>query len=89
MNTSDIKILHLNVSGREYKIKKSILKNPTDGSAWETAQNLVKNYVKKKGTDNTKGAEFYHTTSIKPSWDYSKLKYTTTIGNHKFYKPIA
>jgi len=71
------------------KIKKSILKNPTDGSAWETAQNLVKNYVKKKGTDNTKGAEFYHTTSIKPSWDYSKLKYTTTIGNHKFYKPIA
>jgi polyphosphate kinase 2 len=71
------------------KINKSILKNPKDGSAWETAQNLVKNYIKKKGTDNTKGAEFYHTTSIKPSWDYSKLKYTTTIGNHKFYKPIV
>ena len=71
------------------KINKSILKNPTDGSAWETAQNLVKNYINKKGNDNTKGAEFYHTTSIKPSWDYSKLKYTTTIGNHKFYKPIV
>jgi polyphosphate kinase 2 len=71
------------------KINKSILKNPKDGSSWETAQNLVKNYIKKKGTDNTKGAEFYHTTSIKPSWDYSKLKYTTTIGNHKFYKPIV
>jgi len=71
------------------KINKSILKNPKEGSAWETAQNLVKNYIKNKGTDNTKGAEFYHTTSIKPNWDYSKIKYTTTIGNHKFYKPIA
>jgi len=71
------------------KINKSTLKNPKDGSAWETAQNLVKNYVKIKGPDNTKGAQFYHTISIKPSWNYSKLKYTTTIGNHKFYKPIA
>ena len=71
------------------KINKSTLKNPKDGSAWENAQNIVKNYVKTKGTDNTKGAQFYHTTSIKPNWDYSKLKYTTTIGNHKFYKPIA
>ena len=71
------------------KINKSTLKNPKDGSAWENAQNIVKNYVKTKGPDNTKGAQFYHTTSIKPNWDYSKLKYTTTIGNHKFYKPIA
>ena len=71
------------------KINKSTLKNPKDGSAWENAQNIVKNYVKTKGSDNTKGAQFYHTISIKPSWDYSKLKYTTTIGNHKFYKPIA
>lgn len=71
------------------KINKSILKNPSEGTAWENAKEIVKKYVKVKGPDNTNGAQFYHTTSIKPNWDYNKLKYTTTIGNHKFYKPIA
>jgi len=71
------------------KINKSILKNSKDGSAWENAKKIVKSHVKTKGPDNTMGAQFYHTTSIKPNWDYNKLKYTTTIGNHKFYKPVA
>lgn len=71
------------------KVNKSILKNPKDGSAWENAKKIVKSHVKTKGPDNTKGAQFYHTISIKPNWDYNKLKYTTTIGNHKFYKPVA
>jgi len=33
--------------------------------------------------DETKGALFYHNTSVNPEW---KLKRTTKIGNHIFYK---
>ena len=33
--------------------------------------------------DPTKGAEFYHNTSVKPGW---KLRKTVQIGNHIFYK---
>ena len=63
-------------------------KNPDtkDSKLWDTAKQITLQYVKNKGTDNTKGAEFYHTTSIKPNWNWDKLAKTTTIGNHIFYK---
>jgi len=67
-------------------INDTIQKHPSSNKAWEISKNMVKNFVKTKGDDNTKGALFYHTTNIKPKWDFKKLQYTTTIGHHKFYK---
>jgi len=66
-------------------------KNPNtkDSKLWDVAKQITLQYVKNKGTDITKGAQFYHTTSIKPNWKWEKLKHTTTIGNHIFYKSIA
>lgn len=35
----------------------------------------------------SKGIDHYHTVNIKPYWSASdKLKYVTTVDNHKFYK---
>lgn len=31
---------------------------------------------------------YYHAVSVKPKWDFSKLKKTCQIGNHIFYKDI-
>jgi polyphosphate kinase 2 len=67
-------------------INDTIQKHPGSNKAWEISKNMVKNFIKKKGDDNTKGALFYHTTNIKPKWDFKKLQYTTTIGHHKFYR---
>lgn len=33
-------------------------------------------------------ALFYHTTAVKPSWDYTKLDERAIIGNHVFYSCI-
>jgi spore germination cell wall hydrolase CwlJ-like protein len=35
--------------------------------------------------DYTNGATHYHTTAVKPYWKHTKT-YTTTIGNHIFYR---
>jgi N-acetylmuramoyl-L-alanine amidase len=69
------------------RIKNLYKKNPNsiDSKMWDLAKKITLNYVKNEGSDITKGSEFYHTKSIKPSWA-SKLEYTTTIGNHKFYR---
>lgn len=31
---------------------------------------------------------FFHTTAVKPSWDYTRIKHEVTIGNHKFYSLV-
>jgi spore germination cell wall hydrolase CwlJ-like protein len=67
-------------------IESKAKKNKSEQLSWDTAKNLVYSHIKEKGDDNTKGAEFYHTTSIKPNWNWDKLAKTTTIGNHIFYK---
>ncbi len=33
----------------------------------------------------SEGADHYHTTAIKPNWDYSKLKKVAVVDNHIFY----
>jgi spore germination cell wall hydrolase CwlJ-like protein len=38
--------------------------------------------------DLSQGATHYHTTKIKPYWVDSKMKYISTLDNHKFYKWI-
>lgn len=39
--------------------------------------------------DPTGGATHYHTRSISPDWDWSKLSSPMSIGHHKFYRKIG
>lgn len=34
------------------------------------------------------GATLYHTTAVKPSWNYSKIESRGLVGNHQFYSCI-
>lgn len=38
------------------------------------------------GVDFTQGSKYYHSTRIKPRWDYNKIEKTDTIGGHVFYR---
>lgn len=38
------------------------------------------------GIDFTDNSKYYHTTAVRPKWNYSKLERTETVGNHVFYK---
>lgn len=40
------------------------------------------------GWDFTQGSQFYHSTLVKPNWDYSKLEKVQVVGNHIFYRDI-
>ena len=66
-------------------IKERAKKNPIDKQAWDLAKSLVSTHINQKGDDITNGAEYYHTVRILPRWA-KDFQYTTTIGNHKFYK---
>lgn len=48
---------------------------------WKLAQKIAKN----PGPDITRGATYFHNTSIKPYWSY-KLKVTYKVAGHIFYK---
>lgn len=43
-------------------------------------------WLDRVGIDFTQGSQFYHSTKVKPRWDYSKLVKTKVVGNHVFYK---
>lgn len=43
-------------------------------------------WVDRLGFDFTDNSKYYHTTRIKPSWNYNKLEKVQTVGNHVFYK---
>lgn len=47
--------------------------------AWQLAKRVSIN----PGRDLTRGATFFHSTSVNPRW---KLKVTFRFGNHVFYK---
>lgn len=36
--------------------------------------------------DFTEGANHYHTTNIRPSWNWSKLEVVMVVDNHMFYR---
>ncbi len=52
--------------------------------AWVVAKQLAEKIVNGQMTDPTKGATFYHTKQIKPSWA-SKMQKIHASGNHIFY----
>ena len=43
-------------------------------------------WADKLGIDFTDNSKYYHSTRVKPKWDYSKLVKTKVVGNHVFYK---
>lgn len=43
-------------------------------------------WVDRLGVDFTDNSKYYHTTRVKPSWNYNKLERTEIVGNHVFYK---
>lgn len=53
------------------------------------AKSIAQKAIDDELGDITGGATEYHTKSIKPDWNYSKLQRTASIGDHIFYKTIA
>ena len=43
-------------------------------------------WVDRLGVDFTDNSKYYHTTTVRPKWNYSKLEKVQTVGNHVFYK---
>lgn len=56
-----------------------------DYAAWKEAFNLAPAILSGKIKDPTKGATFYHTTDIHPSWT-AKLQRVGMVGDHIFYR---
>ena len=53
--------------------------------AYMQAERVVEGVLSGKLKDNTNSSTHFHSSRIKPVWA-SRLSYTTTIGNHCFYK---
>ncbi|QTD31478.1 cell wall hydrolase [Pseudomonas fluorescens] len=57
---------------------------PQEQEAWAKARRIARNVVEREHKDETRGATFFHTTSVKPRWRHA-FKRTAKIGNHLFY----
>lgn len=60
-------------------------KNSPDAKRWEEAKKIAIGIVMGKSRDVSKGALFYHTTGVKPSWAEHMHK-VGTYASHIFYK---
>lgn len=56
---------------------------PTNLTLWKSAQSVASDLLRGKRSDPTRGAIFFHNTSIDPKWPYKR---TVTIGRHVFYR---
>lgn len=56
---------------------------PRSPKQWAAAQAIADKLLDGKSKDPTRGALFFHNTSIDPNWPYRR---TVRIGNHVFYK---
>ncbi len=56
---------------------------PRNLKQWKRAQAVAKELLSGNRSDNTRGAIFFHNTSIDPKWPYKR---TVTIGSHVFYR---
>lgn len=61
----------------------------TSDRQFAQALDIAKKALNGEIGDNTGGATEYHTTAIKPNWNWNKLIKTASIGDHVFYKTIA
>ena len=58
-----------------------------NGEAYDQAKRVARVSMDRKTRPLTKGATYYHATFVSPSWARS-FQHVTTIGVHKFYKPV-
>jgi N-acetylmuramoyl-L-alanine amidase len=58
---------------------------PTEAPAWQLAQSLARRSVGRAPHDATRGALFFHNTSIATPW-LRKRERTVQIGRHIFYR---
>jgi N-acetylmuramoyl-L-alanine amidase len=58
---------------------------PKNKEAYEQAKWIAFNTLAGTFKDPTQGAMYYHANQVKPYW-IKKVKLTTKIGNHSFYK---
>ena len=58
---------------------------PTEAAAWQLAQSLARRSVGRLPPDATRGALFFHNTSIANPW-VRKRERTVRIGRHIFYR---
>ena len=58
---------------------------PTEAHAWRLAQQIAKATLAKRPADRTRGALFFHNTSIRTPW-LRKRERTVQIGSHIFYR---
>ena len=56
---------------------------PKNYQAWDKAMRLADSMLHGRRGDPTRGALFFHSTSVSPGWERRK---TTRIGNHIFYR---
>lgn len=56
-----------------------------DREVWDVALYLAKGIYFERYNDNTFGATYYHAYYVSPKWA-KKFRYTTTIGDHIFYR---
>lgn len=56
-----------------------------DKDVREDAYSVAQEVLESPARVGKGGAVFFHSTSVRPPWDYSKLQEGDTIGNHKFW----
>jgi hypothetical protein len=59
----------------------------TNGAAYDQAKRVARVSMDRKTRPLTKEATYYHAAFASPSWARS-FRHVTTIGVHKFYKPV-
>lgn len=57
-----------------------------DQSALKSAQHVADLVFFGTMLDFTDGAVYYHTTAVKPRWDWSKIEPVMIVDNHIFYR---
>ena len=58
------------------------------GAAYDQAKRVAWVSMDRKTRPLTKGSTYYHAAFVSPYWARS-FRYVTTIGVHKFYKPVS
>jgi spore germination cell wall hydrolase CwlJ-like protein len=60
--------------------------NYSDKAAKNSARHTAELVYSGVMLDFTEGAKYYHTTSVRPTWDWSKLEMVMLVDNHIFYR---
>lgn len=59
---------------------------PTDETAWATAQRIARRALGEASSDPTNGALYFHTGDVRPEWS-EEFTVVGKIDSHVYYKP--